>query len=218
MIVTFTAPDLEWPTNLALNYGPYAVVLEPERLRRRVSERGRAIAAQYEAAQGSPDSVNVPDKEVNTMEPKIVSKPALTVVGMKYRGKPLSDEIPQLWGAFAARIGEIKHIRNPEIAYGVSDNMDESTGEFDYVAACEVESAADIPEGMVSVDFPAQTYAVFTCTLPTIGETFEYIYRTWLPTSGFRRPRSPEFELYDEDFNPNDPSSELYVYVPVEEA
>ncbi|MGA9351336.1 MAG: YafY family protein [Anaerolineae bacterium] len=47
VIVTFAALDLEWPARLAFSYGPHAVVLEPEELRCLVSERARAIAAQY---------------------------------------------------------------------------------------------------------------------------------------------------------------------------
>jgi len=47
VVVTFNAPDLEWPLRVALSYGPHAVVLEPDELRCLVSERARAIAAQY---------------------------------------------------------------------------------------------------------------------------------------------------------------------------
>jgi len=47
VVVTFTAADLEWPARVALSYGPHAVVLEPEELRRLVGERAHAIAAQY---------------------------------------------------------------------------------------------------------------------------------------------------------------------------
>lgn len=47
VVVTFAAPDLEWPARVALGYGPHAVVLEPEELRCLVSERARAIAALY---------------------------------------------------------------------------------------------------------------------------------------------------------------------------
>ncbi|RLC92226.1 MAG: hypothetical protein DRI77_13125 [Chloroflexi bacterium] len=50
VIVTFAAPDLEWPARLALGYGPHAVVLEPDELRCLVSERARAVVAQYESA------------------------------------------------------------------------------------------------------------------------------------------------------------------------
>jgi len=149
------------------------------------------------------------------MEPKMISRPAFTVVGMKYRGKNEHGEIPKLWGEFMPREGGIKQKVNPHICYGVMGNYDEGSGEFDYVAGFEVESAADVPEGMVRWNMPEQSYAVFTCTLPTIREAFEHIYHTWLPESGYQRADGPEFELYDERFDPQDPSSEMYVYIPV---
>jgi AraC family transcriptional regulator len=147
------------------------------------------------------------------MEPEIKSKPAFTVVGMKYRGKNEKDEIPQLWFKFGRRMNEIKHKIGP--AYGIRDNYDDKSGEFDYVAGIEVDSSADIPERMVRMDVPEQTYVVFTCTLPTLGETFHHVYTTWLPQSGYTRVDGPEFELYDETFNPADETSMLYIYVPV---
>ena len=148
-------------------------------------------------------------------EPKIVTKPALTVIGMKYRGKNEHDEIPQLWGKFMSRDGEIKDKLNPHICYGVEDNFDDTSGEFDYVAAFEVGAEAGVPEGMVKWDVPAQTYAVFTCTLPTIREAYDYAYKSWLPESGYQRTAGPEFELYDPDFDPQVLSSPMYLYVPV---
>ena len=149
------------------------------------------------------------------MEAKIVSRPAFTVVGLKYHGKNEHNEIPQMWREFGPRMREIKHIVNPHVAYGVAGNYDEDSGEFDYVAGFEVDSVADMPEGMASWEVPEQTYAVFPCTLPTLHETFQYAYKTWLPQSGRQRAEGPEFELYDEKFDPEDASSEMYVYIPV---
>ena len=42
-----------------------------------------------------------------------------------------------------------------------------------------------------------------------------FIYETWLMQSDYQRAPGPEFELYDENFDPEDPSSEMYFYVPV---
>lgn len=147
------------------------------------------------------------------MEPEIKSKPAFTVVGMKYRGKNKDKEIPQLWFKFGPRMNEIKRRIGP--AYGVTDNYNEESGEFDYVAGIEVDSSADIPEGMVSIDVPEQTYAVFTSTLPKLFETYHQFYESWLPQSGYNRADGPELELYDETFNPADENSVLYIYIPV---
>lgn len=47
VIVTQAFPNLDSAARTALSYGPYAIVLKPEELRRLVSERARAIAAQY---------------------------------------------------------------------------------------------------------------------------------------------------------------------------
>lgn len=150
------------------------------------------------------------------MKPKTTARPAFTVVGVKYRGKNENNEIPQMWSEFGPRMNEIKHKRNPHVAYGVMGNFDGDTGEFDYVAGFEVTSAAELPEGMVSWEVPEQNYAVFTCTLPTLHDTFHYIYETWLPQSGCQRAEGPEFELYDKSFDPQDKSSEMYVYIPIQ--
>jgi AraC family transcriptional regulator len=149
------------------------------------------------------------------MEPHIVSKPALTFVGLKLHGKLESNRLMQLWNTFGPRMQEIKHVANPKVSYGAMDNYDEATGEYDYVAACEVSSKADIPGDMIAWDVPAQTYAVFTTTLPVVGEVWMNAYQKWLPQSGYQRAPGPEFELYDEKFDPQDPNSKLYIHIPV---
>lgn len=149
------------------------------------------------------------------MEPKIVIRPAFTVVGVRYHGKNENNEIPQMWEAFGPRMHEVKQVINPQVCYGISDNMDEDTHEFDYIAGCEVASAADIPEGMVSWVVPAGTYAIFTTTLPRVGQTFQHAYHTWMPQSGYQGTGGPDFELYDEQFDPRDPQSEFDLYIPI---
>ena len=150
------------------------------------------------------------------MEPRIESRAAFRVVGMKYRGKNEQNEIPLLWREFGSRVAEVQNRMEAHTTYGVMGNYVEDTGEFDYVAGINVSTDADIPEGMVSWDVPAQTYAVFSSTLPTIGNTLEHIHRTWLPASGYRQAEGPALELYDEEFDPENPDSLMYIYIPVE--
>lgn len=149
------------------------------------------------------------------MEPKIVSKAPFTVVGMKYRGKNEKGEIPLLWGELWPRSGKVKHRVDAKVAYGVAGNKDDATGEFDYVAGFEVEDAVDIPEGMASWELPAQTYAVFSCTLATLMETYQCAFKEWLPASEYELADGPEFELYDESFNPQQGRLDMFLYVPV---
>lgn len=148
--------------------------------------------------------------------PDIVKKQAFSVVGLQYRGKNENDEIAQMWNELVPRIREIESPTPTMVSYGVITEFDESTNEMEYVAGVEVDEVSDVPEDMVSVDVPAQTYAVFPTTLPALHDTIMHIYDEWLPDADYERIVGPEFELYDENFDPNDEDSELYLYIPVE--
>jgi len=150
-------------------------------------------------------------------EPKTAHRAAFTVVGLRQRGtaESIPKDVPAMWGRLMQRAGEIKHGVNPREAFGVIGHPDPTTREFDYVAGFAVADASEVPEGMVSVHVPAQTYAVFPCTLPTLMDTFKHIYHTWLPQSSHQRAEGPEFELYGEEFDPADPDSRMYIYVPM---
>ena len=149
------------------------------------------------------------------MEPKIVSKPKFTVVGMKYHGKNEHNEIPQLWQRFGSRMGDVQPRANSATSYGLMGNYDPVTGEFDYLAGMEAERTADLPTGMTTWEVPAQTYLVFDTDFGKIREAYDNIYQRWLPQSGRQRSGGPEFELYDEKFDPSDPNSIMYIYIPV---
>lgn len=158
------------------------------------------------------DRINQEQKE---MDVKIESKPAFTVVGLKYHGKNENNEIPQLWGKMSPRWREIPARVNDQHVYGICGNMEED-GAFSYVAGVEVSATDALPEGMVAWEIPAGQYAVFPCTLKTIGETYKYAFETWLPASEYNHHPAPDFEYYDETFNPDDPASLLYIYIPLE--
>lgn len=148
--------------------------------------------------------------------PKIVSRPAFTVVGLGLRGRPQELNFGALWDEFGARMGEIKGVINPRVAYGVEGNVDMASGEFDYLAAYEVAPNSPVPAGMTRWEVPAQTYAVFVTTLPVIKETWKEIVESWLPQSGRRYGPGPDFEFYPETFDPGQPGAELYLYVPIQ--
>lgn len=147
------------------------------------------------------------------LEPKFVSKPAFTVVGMLLRATPMTPEIPQLWDRFVPRMGEIRHLAEPNASYGLIDNYDEQTNQFDYMAGCAVVEVEALPAGMTRWDVPAATYAVFATTLPALGQTMNAIYNTWFPASGYHQAAGPYFEYYDEEFSPESPT--LSIYIPV---
>ena len=90
------------------------------------------------------------------------------IIGMRYVGDGVNNEIGQLWTQFCARIDEIER---PEQAagFGVCRCSPGANGRFgDYVAAVTAKDDAKIPEGMIAVDLPRCNYAVFT--VPEIPE------------------------------------------------
>lgn len=150
------------------------------------------------------------------MEPKIVDRDPLVVVGMKIITKPMSPEIPQLWPRFVSRIPEIAHILEPQASYGVMEMESGNAGGLSYLAGVSVaDSAAPVPAGMSAAALPGGTYAVFQFPLSEIGHAFDFIFGTWLPSSAFTQTESPIFERYGEDFDPTDPSSRMEVQIPV---
>ncbi len=161
--------------------------------------------------------------ESRDMQPKIVNKPAFTVVGMVYEGKNENNEIAEMWGRFTPRITEMWGRFTPRIteikdiidgAFGVCEPARED-GTFRYLAGMAVPGAGQVPEGMEVWEVPAQQYAVFPTTLPTIGETYKYIFETWLPGSGYTYAGTPDFEYYDENFDSALEDSTFDIYVPV---
>jgi AraC family transcriptional regulator len=152
------------------------------------------------------------------MDPRIVSKRAFTVAGLKYQGKNENNEIPALWQALGPRMGEFRNVADREAAYGVMEDMDEESGTFDYVAGISIQEGADVPHGMSTVRIPEQTYAVFYTTLPNLMDAFHRAYDQWLPASGYQRAPGPEFERYGEAFDPEYPESEMEIWIPIEPA
>jgi predicted transcriptional regulator YdeE/DNA-binding transcriptional MerR regulator len=155
-----------------------------------------------------------PLQEKSFMEVKIRTKPAFTVAGAEYHGKNQNNEIKAMWSDEWPRISKLPHTVNEQHCYGVCGDL-EDDGSFRYVAGFEVSKTDDLPEGMVGWEIPEQTYAVFPCTLDGIHQAYEYAHGTWMPENGYKRADGPDFELYDEAFDPETPEAILHVYIPV---
>lgn len=159
--------------------------------------------------------------EVKKMEPKIVTRPAFTVVGLRYFGKNENQEIAAMWEAFDRRmetLGGLPHDTG-EAAIGLcfSPDDDPMGGAFEYIAGLPVSKVEELPEGFVARQVPEHTYAVFAHKgdLPSLGKTYEYIYETWLPQSGYTLADNLDFEYYDDDFKDFAPDSIFYIYIPI---
>jgi len=151
-------------------------------------------------------------KEQLIMKPEIVTKPAFNVIGMIYHGKNENNDLPQLWQKLMPRATEIGESRG--LPYGVCGELEED-GRFRYLAGYEVTEETAVPDGMEQWKMDEQTYAAFPCSLQTIGETYKYIFETWLPQSEYSHNPVPDFEFYDKDFDP-ETGEGMYIYMPVQ--
>jgi AraC family transcriptional regulator len=155
------------------------------------------------------------------MEPKIVHREAFTVVGMKCRSKPGEDPIPRLWDEFNPRCADIPNALLERGCYGIEfyEGDDDPSGEyFSYLASIEVSGVEELPGGMRSMRIPEADYAVFEHRGPlnTLMQTFQSIFRDWMPGSGYRMPGNLDFEYYDHRFKYNEPDSVMEIWIPVE--
>lgn len=89
--------------------------------------------------------------------------------------------------------------------------------EFEKWAATEVSNFDSIPPGMESFELPGGLYAVFLHKGPASAgsRSFQYIFTSWLPTSGYTVDNRPHFELLGEKYKNESPDSEEEIWIPV---
>ncbi|HET8727406.1 MAG TPA: AraC family transcriptional regulator [Alphaproteobacteria bacterium] len=148
--------------------------------------------------------------------PRFVDGAALLVAGL---GERYSFETvhgaPMLWQRFAPHIGHVPgQVGN--VAYGVCCNSD-GAGSFEYIAGVEVADFSELPGEFRRVRIPAQRYAVFRHAdhIATIRSTVHTIWSKWLPDSGHQAADAPEFERYDEGFDPQTGSGGVEIWLPI---
>jgi AraC family transcriptional regulator len=123
--------------------------------------------------------------------------------------------IPSQWQRFVPYIGNIPG-QVGKIAYGVRSNSDDA-GNFDYLTGVEVESFDGLPKELTRLRIPAQRYAVFTHKdhISQVRSTHYTIWSQWLPDSGHEAADAPDFERYDERFDPRTGSGGMEIWVPL---
>jgi AraC family transcriptional regulator len=158
-----------------------------------------------------------------TMKPRIARRPAFHVIGMAGRFTPsTTTHIPELWERFArGPMDAIPH-RHGRETFGVCLDADPATLEqdgFTYVAGVQVDRIDDVPRGLIAFTIPAKTYAVFTHRghISRLPDTVKQVWGQWLPTSRYRHDPAPDFELYDERWDPTTGEGEIDIYVPIVE-
>ena len=154
----------------------------------------------------------------NLQPPRFETGKPLLVAGVGERYTCESGAaIPGQWQRFHQKVHDIPG-RIGKVAYGVCCNGDDA-GNFDYIAGVEVTDFSDLPREFSRVRIPEQKYAVFTHAehISTIRRTVNTIWNHWLPMSGMKAADAPNFERYDQEFNPLTGDGGLEIWIPVKE-
>jgi AraC family transcriptional regulator len=148
--------------------------------------------------------------------PRFENGRTLLIAGLSQHYRCDSKEgIPAQWQRFTPYIGNIR-TQVGNVAYGVCINADDA-GNFEYLCGVEVSSFDGVPDELSRVRIPARRYAVFEHRdhVSTIRGSFNAIWAKWLPESGFEIAEAPDFERYDERFDPRTGNGGVEIWIPL---
>jgi AraC family transcriptional regulator len=151
------------------------------------------------------------------MEPKLVNKPEITLVGIVTSGTTIQDiNIPQAWDKFIKSFKIIPQ-RIPDRTYEVHiDDNEEPKRHYCFIGM-EVQRIVDVPNGMFAKILPAGRYALFTHHFRDGGfsQAFKSVY-DWLEKSPYGAAHQFDIQYYDQRFKgPDNPESILDIYLPI---
>lgn len=155
-------------------------------------------------------------------EPRLELLPEKILIGRKTRMSFAENLTRELWQSFMPRRKEIPNVVNTYL-YSVEqydpyffDSFDPGA-EFIKWAAVEVSGTDEVPDNIEVLILPTGLYAVFIHRGPASKgvETYEYIFRTWLPASAYALDDRPHFALMGDKYRHEDPDSEEEIWIPV---
>lgn len=81
----------------------------------------------------------------------------------------------------------------------------------------EVSDFADMPEEFETFELQSGKYLIFNYKSKAENgpEIFRYIFQNFLPENNLEVDSRPHFEIFGEDYNPNDNSAEEEIWIPV---
>lgn len=84
-------------------------------------------------------------------------------------------------------------------------------------AAVEVSEANSIPSGMETYVLEGGLYAVFDHIGPAsdFGKSMHFIFKIWLPQSGYEVDNREHFEILEEGYNPMDEKAREEIWIPI---
>jgi AraC family transcriptional regulator len=156
------------------------------------------------------------------MEPRIETNKEIKVIGKKMLMSFSRNTTFELWNGFMPRRKEIQNAIGTDL-YSIQiysplffDNFNPNT-QFEKWAAIEVTDFETIPHEMEALALPGGLYAVFLYhgAASQADQTFQYIFGTWIPNSGYSLDNRPHFEILGKKYKNEDPDSEEEIWIPI---
>jgi predicted transcriptional regulator YdeE len=157
------------------------------------------------------------------LTPKIVEQAAFTVIGISARTTNANEMsgkgvIGRQWARFTKEdlLGKIPNKADSNVLAVYTDYESDANGAYTFLLGAKVNSAENVPAGMVAKRIPAGRYAVFTSEkgvlAKVVPETWSHIWAQPKSAPGGNRAYRADFELYDQ--RAADPqNSQVDVYV-----
>ena len=143
------------------------------------------------------------------------------LIGKRLRMSLADNKTGELWKSFMPRRKEVTDTRTGVvISLQVYQPLHfaefKPTNEFEKWATVEVSDFDNVPNGMETFTLISGLYAVFDYKGPgTDNSIFQYIFGTWLPSSGYDLDQRPHFEILGEKYKTDAADSEEEIWIPI---
>jgi AraC family transcriptional regulator len=156
------------------------------------------------------------------MEPRFEIMHEKKLIGKMIRMSFSENKTRELWQSFMPQRGRIRNsighdLYSAEVYDSSFFEVFSHEREFEKWAAVEVTDYDSVPDGLDTLPLPEGFYAIFTHWGPASAgpKTYQYIFATWLPASGFIPDSRPHFAIMGEKYKNEDPASEEEIWIPI---
>lgn len=149
------------------------------------------------------------------MDPTFEDIESFAILGITCRSAPDQIDYEGEWRRFDRHLAPAKKLALDDQFYA-GYFIVESQGELvDFFAGVAVPVGTTSPnDEMVVRDVPGGCYAVFTCTMATLSQTWASIYGDWRPPEGTTIDHTrPDLEVFPAEGSPED--APIRILVPV---
>lgn len=153
---------------------------------------------------------NLPHR-IEIIEPK-------KLIGFSITTSFQNDKTPIVWKKFMMRRNEITtRISNQLFSLQIYPDNFTPNQTFRKYALAEVSDFDINPNDFETFELASGKYLIFNYKGKAENgpEIFRYIFQNFIPENQFEVDNRPHFEIFNDDYNPNDDSAEEEIWIPI---